>query len=548
MIRLLLLCPLLVPLALQPPQPAVILSSPNGLKATVTLNGLTRVELADGTAVTGDACAWVFQDFNHWFSKDDTDGTAVLNREVAPRKLDATPTAATFTQTWDGAVCATRYTLAGDDILAEVAVTCTADKPLRYWGFSGLELAKGEPVREPVNLPVWNADYTRFAQGGGMAVLSPSHWIRLRAAQAARRDGGGKSWGFAGSTKGLGPVGLLWTAPQDAVRLIVRRDVVPTETVRFQVRLRFSRATGRDALFSGYYQDHVAEFGPLQYDVDQRPWVVFQRFGPEAVTKENPYGYHTFPNWRLDTQQGAHRMGLDLAQVIKTAACQGLLCWGFGHYLEPGDWGYSVNFHAMPQAVKAAVPSLIAQLKSAGLRTGHLMRPGNVTVKGSWEKANYLPVEDTPAFRTEMLRRARVLTDLGVTASYVDDNLPLEPVKLLWWLRPRLGRGYAWYIEFSSDLTAPVGGVYCELQGRPERPSVPEYVEILRQMYPQLPVLVRNRTALSTPEYVRWCAQNRYTAAVDDWPLITEPGLTVAVHLAYRDRLAPGPGGGWVWK
>lgn len=528
-----------------------VVAGPDGV-AEIRLPGGALVTCAAGVDGGGHhpgRTALRVAGYDHWFPNDNA-GCGTLGAALPDWTCAADGDAAVVRQYFEHGEATIRLTACGPDLRAEVTIQNTGPLPLRW---HGLQLCSFDStLRARLSVQEWGQDYTAPA---GKTILDT---IPLRGGTLQFVDGADVPYGVGVSVRGLGWRRVLWTYPTYALCLLTDREIPAGGTLTYTVTLRVSRNLDRDHLLSPYYADFAAEFGSPLYDPDNRPWVGYTRCGPEAVTPDNPLGYHDA--WRFDRREGMQQMGSQLVPVMQQIGlCQGLMAWLVEYDPLSGEAGYSADFHKVGRAVAAALPLLLDALALAGMKFGKLARPGfrlrfpSGLALAANEAAAYEPVADTPESAAEMLARFQALAALGCRGSYLDDYIRAEARRVLWFVRVALGRDYQWYFESVglTDLAALLGGVYTTVGAGPGGGYVlsrGEEIAVLRHLWPQMPVLVRYNEDLgqSREAFVDWCVARKLSPLFGDHELCTTPGLAAYLAAALQGKLVQTPAG-WDW-
>jgi hypothetical protein len=138
--------------------------------------------------------------------------------------------------------------------------------------------------------------------------------------------------------------------------------------------------------------------------------------------------------------------------------------WGQGGDDARGGM-YRPDFDVLPPEVEAQWTNIIApRFQAAGVRLGVATRPRDLAVKLDWNQDQIININpDDPGHREMLWRRFDSMMKKGCTLFYLDSfGDSLEDVKLMRWLREKLGSGVCTYCEHQCDAIVPFSGGYSE--------------------------------------------------------------------------------------
>jgi hypothetical protein len=138
--------------------------------------------------------------------------------------------------------------------------------------------------------------------------------------------------------------------------------------------------------------------------------------------------------------------------------------WGQGGD-DPRGGMYRPDFDVLPPEVEAQWTNVIApRFQAAGVRLGVATRPRDLAVKLDWYQDQIININpDDPGHREMLWRRFDSMMKKGCTLFYLDSfGDSLEDVKLMRWLREKLGPGVRTYCEHQCDAIVPFSGGYSE--------------------------------------------------------------------------------------
>ncbi|HXP63327.1 MAG TPA: hypothetical protein VN829_22690, partial [Dongiaceae bacterium] len=229
------------------------------------------------------------------------------------------------------------------------------------------------------------------------------------------------------------------------------------------------------------YREHFqATFGPLRYHPDLR-WIAtdYLNHSQQAVSASNPYGFHG-GHRRIDTADGAAKFCDLVIPVLKTNDGQGIIVWGQGGD-DPRGGMYRPDFDVLPPEVEAQWTNVIApRFQAASVRLGVATRPRDMAVKRDWKEDEIINLNpDDPGHREMLWRRFDTMMKRGCTLFYLDSfGDSLEDVKLMRWLRERLGPDVRTYCEHQCDAIMPFSGGYSETTLEAERKDQPAHYRV----------------------------------------------------------------------
>jgi len=436
-----------------------------GVEFEVTSNGLSRITVQGRALAAGE---WSVFNAESWFSRGATNGPVQAGR-FQERTLEVlSDTHAVVRHQRDDLVCVFDYTFAGEDVTVSARVENRhAGAALDVTGFSGLTFAFDRP---PAGLH--HAMHPTYSQANGVGICHPSIQNPVGGSWAADSLAG---VGFSPWKTGLERTLILldyssWEPDRrenDPVRKLLYFcpvPIPPRAARTFDLRIRVSPNRDWKHLLEPYREHFQATFGPVRYQADPR-WVAtdYLNHSQQAVSASNPYGFHG-GHRRIDTAEGAAKFCDLVIPVLKTNDGQGILVWGQGGD-DPRGGMYRPDFDVLPPEVEAQWTNVIApRFQAAGVRLGVTTRPRDMAVKRDWREDQIIHLNpDDPEHREMLWRRFDTMIKRGCTLFYLDSfGDSLEDVKLMRWLRERLGPGVRTYCEHQCDAITPFSGGYSE--------------------------------------------------------------------------------------
>jgi len=431
----------------------------------VTSNGLSRITFQGRALAAGE---WSVFNAESWFSRGATNGP-VRAGQFQERTIDVlSPSHAVVRQQKDDLVGVFDYTFTGEDLTISARVeNHHPEAPLEVTGFSGLTFTFDRP---PVGRH--QAMHPTYSQAHGIRICHPSFENPIGGSWAADSTVG---VGFSPWKSGLERTLILldygsWEPnrrDQDPARKLVYLCPVPIPprgARTFDVRLRVSPDRDWKHLLEPYREHFQATFGPVRYPPDPR-WLAtdYLNHSQQAVSPSNPYGFHG-GHRRIDTAEGAARFCDLTLPLLKTNDGQGIIVWGQGGD-DPRGGMYRPDFDVLPPEVEAQWTNLIApRFQAAGIRLGVATRPRDLAVKRDWKEDEIIHINpDDPGHREMLWRRFDQMLKRGCTLFYLDSfGDSLEDVKLMRWLRERLGPDVRTYCEHQCDAIMAFSGGYSE--------------------------------------------------------------------------------------
>jgi len=431
----------------------------------VTSNGLSRITFQGRPLAAGE---WSAFNAESWFSRGASNGP-VRARQFQERTLEVlSRTHAVVRQRKDDLLCVFDYTFAGEDLTISARIENQhQDAPLEVTGFSGLTFTFDRP---PTGL--FQAIHPTYSQAHGIEVCHPSFQTPIGGSWAADDKVG---VGFSPWKTGLERTLILldygsWEPDKrdhDPVRKLLYfcpAPIPPRGARTFDLRIRVSPNRAWQHLLEPYREHFQNTFGPVRYQADPR-WIAtdYLNASQKDISPSNPYGFQG-AHRRIDTAEGARAFCDLIIPAIRTNDGQGLIVWGQGGD-DPRGGMYRPDFDVLPPEVEAQWTNVIARrFQAAGVRLGVATRPRDLAVKLDWYQDQIININpDDPGHREMLWRRFDSMMKKGCTLFYLDSfGDSLEDVKLMRWLREKLGPGVRTYCEHQCDAIVPFSGGYSE--------------------------------------------------------------------------------------
>lgn len=447
----------------------------------VTSNGLARIAFQGRPLARGE---WSAFNGESWFARGASNGP-VRARQFQARTLEVlSPTHAVVRQQKDDLLGVFDYTFAGEDATISAHLENQRDDaPLEVTGFSGLTFTFDRP---PTGRH--HAMHPTYSQAHGIEICHPSIQNPIGGCWAADDRVG---VGFSPWRTGLERTLILldygsWEPDQrdhDPVRKLLYfcpGPIPPRGARTFALRIRVSPNRAWQHLLAPYREHFQNTFGPVRYQADAR-WIAtdYLNHSQNAVSPANPYGFHGGYR-RIDTAEGARSFCELILPAIKANDGQGLIVWGQGGD-DPRGGMYRPDFDVLPPEVEAQWTNLIVpRFQAAGVRLGVATRPRDLAVKLDWKQDQIISLNpDDPGHREMLWRRFDRMIKRGCTLFYLDSfGDSLEDVKLMRWLREKLGPSVRTYCEHQCDAIVPFSGGYSETTLQAEPPDLPPHYRV----------------------------------------------------------------------
>ena len=443
--------------------PELVHRAPDGVVFRVTADGLSSIARGRTQIAAG---SWSVFNAEHWF-KDGGSGLVDTSKLTRKTLEAAAPGRARVVHVRGDVTCTTDYRFAGQDVLISARVENThASAPLNIVGFAGLTFHFSRP---PTGLmPVQHISYFR---AHGVRLCHPGFWSRIGGTYATDDTVGvGTSPWATGLTRTL----TLWdytdwgqgrrdTVPSRRLMYFAVSPVPPRGAATFDFRLRVSVKHDWQHLLSPYREHFARTFGPLRYRSDYR-WVAtdYLNHSQRAVSPTNPYGFHG-AHRRIDTDAGSEAFCDKVIPGLKKGGGQGIIVWGQGGD-DPRGGMYRPDFDVLPPEVEARWRAMAKQFADAGLKIGVCTRPRHLAVKLNWARDQIIDINpDDPGHRGMIWQRFENMMKRGCSLFYLDSfGASFEDVKLMRFLREKMGPNILTFAEHQCDAMLPYSGGYSE--------------------------------------------------------------------------------------
>jgi hypothetical protein len=443
-------------------QEKLIHRTPQGVEFEVTEAGLCAIRSGEHELARG---SWSVFNGDYWFQKEKSPINA---EEITERRFEMLDNnRARVTHKLTDLVSIADYSFDGEDVVISTRIENRhPSAALEVTGFRGLEFTFAKP---PAGLMC--EQHHSYFVAHGIRLCHPSEYSRIGGSYA---EDGEIGVGVSPWRTGLMRTLILWdytdwnvgkreTLPSRKLIYFAASPVPARGAQTFDLRLRVSPKVDWRHLLAPYREHFQATFGPVRYQADHR-WMATEYLNQsrEVVSRENPYGFHN-GHRRIDTAAGAAKFCDLVIRALRTGNGQGVIVWGQGGE-DPRGGMYRPDFDVLPPAVAAQWPAIAKRFKEAGLRLGVTARPSDMAVKKDWKQDQIIAINPDDSGHRDMLwRRFETMIERGCTAFYLDSfGDKFEDVKLMRWLREKLGPNVLTFAERQCDAIFPDSGGYSE--------------------------------------------------------------------------------------
>jgi len=436
--------------------------TPRGVEFEVTADGLSAIRVAGRPLAQG---SWSAFSAEGWFKA----GSGAVKAEKIDRKefKQTGPAGARVVHARGDLLCTFDYVFEGEDVTVSARIENNhPEAPLAVVGFSGLTFTFD---RQPDGLMA--EQHISYFQAAGVGLCHPSHFARVGGSYARGEAAG---VGVSPWRTGLVRTLILWdytdwnpgkreSLPSRRLIYFVAAPVPPRGVKTFDMKLRVSPDTDWKHLLEPYREHFQKTFGAVRYNADYR-WIAtdYLNHSQQAVSPTNPYGFHG-GHRRIDTAEGAKAFCDTIIPTLKQQGGQGVIVWGQGGD-DPRGGMYRPDFDVLPPEVDQRWPTIADRFKAEGLKLGVTTRPRDMAVRQDWRRDEIISINpDDPGHREMLWRRFDNMLKKGCTLFYLDSfGNSLEDVRLMQYLREKLGSGVLTFCEHQCDAILPYSGGYSE--------------------------------------------------------------------------------------
>jgi hypothetical protein len=443
--------------------PELTYRTPQGVSFSVTAEGLSEIRVGARVLAHG---GWSVFNAEGWF-KDSGTGNVKTGKHTEKSLTVLGEKQARVRHVQHDVVCTADYTFSGEDVLISARVENNhSDESMNVVGFSGLEFSFDRP---PAGLMM--TQHISYFQAHGVQLCHPGFWSQIGGSYATDDSiGVGLSPWRTGWNRTL----LLWDyaswaadkrekSPQRRLIYFVVAPVPARGSRTFDLKLRISPNRDWKHLLEPYREHFQNTFGPVQYKADYR-WIAtdYLNHSQGAISPTNPYGFHAGTR-RIDHPEGVQAFCDQVLAALKLADGQGVIVWGQGGD-DPRGGMYRPDFDVLPPEVEANWQALADRFHQAGRKLGVCTRPADMALRLNWRSDQIININaDDPGHRAMLLRRFQNMTQKGCTLFYLDSfGADLEHVKLMRFLREKLGPDVLTFCEHQCDAILPYSGGYSE--------------------------------------------------------------------------------------
>ncbi|MCX7049297.1 MAG: hypothetical protein NTX50_27900, partial [Candidatus Sumerlaeota bacterium] len=444
------------------PGGSFIYRAPRGVEYEITPDGLSSIRVGARQLTAGSWSAFNAED---WFKA----GTGAVKAGKTDRKefKQTSPNSARVIHVKGDLLCIFDYAFEGEDVTISARIENNhADAPLAVVGFSGLTFTFD---RAPDG--VMNEQHISYFQAHGIRLCHPSDFAKIGGSYA-RGDAAGV--GVSPWRTGLARTLILWDytdwnqgkrekLPSRKLLYFVADPIPPRGVKTFDMKLRVSPDVDWKHLLEPYREHFQKTFGSVRYKADYR-WIVtdYLNHSQRVVSATNPYGFHP-GHRRIDTAEGAKAFCDTIIPALAQYGGQGVIVWGQGGD-DPRGAMYRPDFDVLPPEVERHWPAIAQRFKEAGMKLGVAARPRDMAVRMDWKQDRVISINPDDAGHRDMLwRRFENMQKKGCTLFYLDSfGNSFEDVKLMQFLREKLGPDVLTFCEQQCDAILPFSGGYSE--------------------------------------------------------------------------------------
>ena len=293
--------------------------------------------------------------------------------------------------------------------------------------------------------------------------------------------------------------------------VFVRREEIPAGgAMRLDLLLRISKNPDWRHLLAPYKAYFKEVYGPRRYDDwDARPIIMACiNHSQKAISPQNPYGFHG-GHRRVDLERGAVAFSDETIRILRQANGQGTIIWGLSGD-HPRGAMYRPDFDCLPREVEASWPGLVARYREAGLKVGVCTRPRHIPWPLAYYQDSVVDINPDDARHMELLwKRYENMIRRGTTLFYLDSfGSTSMDVKIMRYLREKMGPGIQTYAEHPCDAIAPLTGFYTETDAHMVRDGDVERTEY------------RPRTSLELLAVCRWLLDGSVPTVTRGGPVV----------------------------
>jgi len=444
------------------PKPSLAYRTPRGVECVVTEDGLSSIRVGNRELAKGNWSAW---NAEPWF-KGAGSGKVKTKTTLAKSLEILGPAQARVKHSKEDVTCLFDYSFAGEDLTISARIENNhPEETLGVTAFSGLSFFFDRP---PTGL--MQVQHISYFQAHGAGLCHPGNWSPIGGSYATDDTVGvGLSPWRTGWTRTL----ILWDyasweankrekLPQRNPIYFVVSPIPPRGAQTFDLRMRVSPERDWKHLLEPYREHFQKTFGAVRYKADYR-WIAtdYLNHSQQAISPQNPYGFHG-GHRRIDTPDGA-RLFCDTLLAGLANGGQGVIVWGQGGD-DPRGGMYRPDFDVLPPEVAANWPVLQERFQKENERLGVTTRPRHMALRLDWKSDQIIDINpEDPGHREMLWKRFKNMQDRGCTLFYLDSfGDSFEDVKLMRFLRDKMGPDILTFCEHQCDAVMPFSGGYSE--------------------------------------------------------------------------------------
>lgn len=442
---------------------SLVYKAPGDIVFEVTADGLSAIRAGDQQLADG---GWSVFNAEYWF-KDSGKG-AVNTKDRAEQSIEVLgPRHARVCHIKGDVVCTSDYTFEGEDVLISSRIENNhGDAPMGVVGFRGLTFHFD---RVPDGL--MTVQHISYFQHHGIELCHPGYWAKFGGSYATDDTAG---IGTSPSRTGLMRTLTLWDyeswamdkrekSPKRRLLYFAVAPVPPRGSRTFDFCLRISRNREWQHLLAPYREHFRSTFGPVRYKADYR-WIAsdYVNKSQQAISPTNPYGFHGGAR-RIDTAEGVAKFCDSVLPVVQEYNGQGVILWGQGGD-DPRGAMYRPDFDVLPPEVEENWSTLAERFGKAKVKLGVCTRPRHLAIRRDWRWDGIIDINPDDSRHRDMLwKRFENMMKKGCTLFYLDSfGASFEDVKLMQFLREKMGPDILTFAEHQCDAILPYSGGYSE--------------------------------------------------------------------------------------
>lgn len=424
-------------------------------------NGLESISINDKIIAKG---SWTLTDRINWFNAKMSGANLP---DPGPGKVenlkDSLGSYSRVTHKQGKIEIITDYRIENEDLKISAFIRNGGQQTIEAPALTGLNLTFSKQPQG--QMPDWHFSYL---QHQGVNICHPSSFVRIGASYAI--DG---NIGIAVAPDGASPITSLthwdpdWGDRNKPVRHLSHihlTPIAPGAEARFFMSFRAGLSQDWKVLMEPYKSYFRSAYGPRRYNNDHRLFGSdFLNGAPNSQTADNPYGLQS-GHRRLDTPTGRQAFIDFWGNALEKSGSQGVMIWGqTGEH--PRGAMYRPDFDVIPDPIWKGLEAMAANFKARKLGFGFCTRPGEkvIPIDANTDGTEQLD-PNNPAEMEALWARFQKLITLGANSFYLDSfGITPDHVKVMDFLRKKLGPDISTFAEAQSDAMMPYSAVYTEV-------------------------------------------------------------------------------------